>query len=171
MWFLEMQANMMRSWQATAEATANAYLETTRTMADAWSRALAPSQAPAFQLAFPFVPSPATPFPGFPAFGPFSPFAMALDWQRQWAPQAWAFAAPMTMFPWASATLPWNGLGFWNAFGQQRTPSLVDLMATSYRTASGHAAAAVIMAPFQQKPAVASNWFGWPTITHRGYLN
>lgn len=171
MWFLEVQANLMRSWLAAAEATTSACLEATRNMTEAWSKAAAPSPASGFQLAFPFAPPTVMPFPGFPAFVPFNPFAMASDWQRQWAPQAWPFAPPMAMFPWASPGLPWNGLGFWGAFGNQRTPSFADLMATSYRTASGHAAAAVMMAPFQQTSVPATNWFGWPAITHRGYLN
>ncbi len=171
MWFFELQASMMRSWQAAAEAATNACLENARSMTEAWSRAIAPSQPAALQLAFPFAAYPALPFAGLPAFASFTPFAMAFDWQRHWAPQPWAFTAPMTMFSWAGAGLPWNGLGFFNPASNPRAPSFADLMATSYRTASGHAAAAVMMAPFQQKPVVASNWFGWPAITHRGYLN
>lgn len=186
MWFLEVQAELTRNWLAAAEAATKACLETSQSLAATWAGMAAPRQPGASQLAFPFTapiqagagfpfnsfaqaPFAQWPFVQLPWLAPFlgmphASYAAPFDWQRLWMQPPWMAGVMPGAF---SGTFPWA----WPGFGISSTQSLADLMSASYRTAGGHAAAAVIMAPFQLKPAVTGNWFGWPPVTHRSYLN
>lgn len=167
MWFLALQADLTRTWLSAVGAATRTCTDATQAYTEAWTAAVPPSAGHRLQLPFPLAQ------PRFAVWGtnPFMPFGtlmpwMAAPWFAEWQRQWWATS--MWQLPIAQAPMPWAVN--WVTPTMASTP-VADLMAASYRTATGHAAAAaIILAPLQPKPTTAT-WFGWPHNAWRGYLN
>ena len=175
---MEMQADLMRSWFKLAETGVKVMTDLSvgmgRASADAWSRTLSTSQP---SLPFPMQYS--FPFAGFNAFPGFAAASQPMLPLMQMMP----------MLPFAGAGfggIPFAGFGMgpfaafgglanpwlptsWpridKVFDVPRQPSLFDAMASSYRTASGHASAAII------QPFLAPSQPWWAKPYGRGWLN
>ena len=200
MFFLEMQAELARTWLQLAEtgtrSVSEACLGGSRDAATAWQgvvEAALPKPEP--QLSFPFAQmfGSANPFLAhnplismmFPAMPSGWPFAGMFGQQSNpWMPAGWANASwlglPTAVNPWAnlfganlfSSNLfgvnPWRSNPWFSLWQMpvptprpSEQPSLVDVMTASYRTASGHAIAA-ILTPFQPPPAPSTPVWTWP---------
>ena len=162
----ELQAELMRQWLGLASAMASATMAACNDVAQqstaVWSRGLAgePSRPPAWPLGMWPSMGAAQPSGFFPISNPFMPSAMQASWPMMapWASMmGWQapVASPMQAFApmlqlW---TGPWTAMlsqpPWWMAPSRPRNPGteLIDQAATTYRTASGYAVAAV-MGPF-----------------------
>lgn len=147
--FLEMQAQLAKSWLELAErnmrAASDLYANANRDTANFWLGA----------------------FGGRAAAQPLSPFGWAFNPLAMPA----GFSAPFAVTPWWVPAPSWPAAAIANAWmapfsgfrSSQPTPGLsmlTDAMAASYRTAGGHAAATVLM-PFVGTSAKRHFW-EWP---------
>ena len=169
---LEMQADLMRSWFKLAETGVKVMTDLSvgmgRASAEAWSGALSASQPSLpFPMQFPFPFMRFTAFPGLGATQPMLPMMPFAGAGFAGFPFHAFGAGPFAAFggglpnPW----LPMSWPRVESIFDVRRQPSLFDTMASSYRTASGHAAAAIVQ-PFMTQ---AQPW--WAKPYGRGWLN
>lgn len=184
MWFWALQTDLARTWLSAMETATKTCTDASQACIEAWTAAASPSATPSFQLPFPFNKTALAAW----STNPFLPFGatampfgatmmpwMAAPWfaslPSQWSPMM--FWQPML----SQAAFPWNVT--WSTPWQLSRPPamtpaavMADLMSASYRTATGHAAAAITFAPLKPKSEPAQNWFGWPLdAAGRGYLN
>ena len=197
MFFLEMQAELARTWLQLAEASTRSMSEAclggSRGAANAWQGVVETAlPKPQPQLSFPFAAMFGTANP-FLAHNPL--FAMMFPHMQTGWQSGWPFAGMLgqQINPWASwlglpaAGNPWMKLFGTNPFGASlfganpwtsnpwaslwqmpgtmpnvsAQQSMVDIMTSGYRTASGHAIAA-ILTPFQQQSAPSAPIWTWP---------